>query len=120
MINEIEAFKSIIDHYEVLLWENEPQSHRFKASIYFKDGSALIVKDYLFNLDRKYSYHWQDEDDQLICRWDNAGHWKTISTYPHHKHSGEREQVRPSRGVSLGDVLSAIEGEVERGMTRDL
>ena len=34
----------------------------------------------------KYKYHFQNADDCLIFRYDNAPHHKEIDTFPHHKH----------------------------------
>lgn len=106
MIEILQKFKTIILNYEIILWDSEPASYRFKARITFIDNSILIVKDYLFPNARKYSFHWQDKNGNLIIRWDNAKHWVNIDTYPHHKH--EKDQVSPSKEVSLEDIMSYI------------
>lgn len=38
----------------------------------------------------KYRYHFQDEDDKLIFRYDNVPHFPALSSFPHHKHLPSR------------------------------
>jgi len=35
----------------------------------------------------KYRYHYMDEKQSLIFRYDNAPHHKEVKTFPHHRHS---------------------------------
>ena len=35
---------------------------------------------------RKYSFHWQDADGELIRRWDNVKHHMDLPKAPHHRH----------------------------------
>ncbi len=107
----VERYAAIIVDHEIETWEIQPSSSRLKATIKFIDDSALFIKEYVFlrnGKTRKYAYHWQDKDGQLLSRWDNAAHWKSVSTFPHHKHEGEEFHVIPSREVSLEDVLRVI------------
>jgi hypothetical protein len=78
--------------------------------LFLKDSSILEVKDYRFkNNERKYSYHWMTKDRQLIIRWDNAEHWREISTFPHHKHISQKSNVQPSIEINLDQILKIIE-----------
>ena len=107
-----EGYKDIIKSYEIICWDSEPGLYRFKAKINFVDSSVLIVKDYLFRRERKYSYQWQDEDNNLIIRWDNATHWKKIDTFPHHKHVDGK--VFSSREITLQDILDYIYNSLKK------
>ena len=79
---------------------SEIQAHIYRGK--------LFIKEYVFeNKERKYAYHWTDNAGNLICRWDNAKHWPDISTFPHHKHSGNG--VSESTETSVGDVLNRID-----------
>lgn len=102
----LEKYKSFITEYEIIVWDSEPTSYRFKARISFNNGSHLIVRDYLYPAGRKYSFHWQDKKDNMIARWDNAAHWREIDTFPHHKH--DKEIVGPSNEVSIEDILKYV------------
>jgi len=106
MIDIIEKYKYIVKTYKIISWESEPLNYRFKAHLYFIDNSTLIIKDYLFLDGRKYSFHWKDEHNNLIIRWDNASHWKNIDTFPHHRH--EKNDVFPSKEFTLEEVLAYI------------
>jgi hypothetical protein len=54
----------------------------------------------------KYKYHFQDSDNSLIFRYDNAPHHKEIETFPHHKHLPEK--VTACNEPNLLQILSAI------------
>lgn len=108
MIEFIEKYKNIILESKIAFFEEEGYSYRLKASITFIDHSILIIKDYVFkNHQRKYSFHWMADNDELICRWDNSEHWRTIDTFPYHKHIGNTK-IEQSFSVTLDDVLSEI------------
>ena len=54
---------------------------------------------------RKYSYHWQDERERLLIRWDNAPDW-VVETFPHHKHVDQN--IEPSYERTLEQVIKVI------------
>nr|WP_253881088.1 MULTISPECIES: DUF6516 family protein [Microcystis] len=33
-----------------------------------------------------YRYHFQDEQNNLVFRYDSTPHFPNLSTFPHHKH----------------------------------
>ncbi|WXJ88268.1 hypothetical protein MHOCP_23100 [Moorella humiferrea] len=45
MLNILKAFRSIIENYDVELFERETNRLRLKATITFIDGSKLFIKD---------------------------------------------------------------------------
>lgn len=102
----LDRHKEIIKNHEIITWDSEPVSYRFKANVYLINDSQLIIKDYLFLSGRKYTFHWQNKDGSLITRWDNAPQWKGIATFPHHKH--KKEGVFYSEEVTLDGVLDYI------------
>lgn len=71
------------------------------------DGSTLHVNESSIMGKNKYSYHWQDAQNKLIVRWDNAPHHPRISSFPHHRHEGGG--VHESPRVSIDEVLLEIE-----------
>jgi len=108
MLDLIARYKRFIKSFHVSLYEQEGEILRFKAELTFTNDSKLFIKEYVFeNKERKYAYHWTDNAGNLICRWDNAKHWPDISTFPHHKHSGN--EVSESTETSVGDVLNRID-----------
>lgn len=56
---------------------------------------------------KKYSFHWQDEDKNLVIRWDNAPHHRELKNFPHHLHL--KGEIKPSIEPNFSDVLAEIE-----------
>lgn len=60
-----------------------------KINIIFIDDSKLFIKEYLdlrYGIDKlSYSYHYQDKDNMMIFRYDNAIH-KPVLSFNAHKH----------------------------------
>jgi len=55
-----------------------------------------------------YRYHFQDEKNELIFRYDNTPHYPNLKSFPHHKHSS-REVIaaeKPSIFTVLEEVKS--------------
>jgi hypothetical protein len=60
----------------------------------------------------KYRYHYMNEDQAMIFRYDNAKHYPNLSTFPHHKHTPSG--VVESEAPDIEDVLIEIENFVLR------
>jgi hypothetical protein len=56
----------------------------------------------------KYSFHWQDENGNLLKRWDNVAHHPEIETYPHHIHDGQETNVQPHQPISAEQILALV------------
>lgn len=109
LYNLLKKFRHVIIEFRVRKFRRLKNGHEFITELVLKDDSSLVIKDYLF-LDgsRKYAYHWQDKKGKLIVRWDNAPHWKNISTYPHHKHIRRAECVEDSDIRNIDQALKFI------------
>jgi hypothetical protein len=58
---------------------------RFKRKYLLAVSEALlVVGDQVTQLD--YPYHFQDENNQVIFRYDSTPHFPDLPTFPHHKH----------------------------------
>lgn len=97
-----------IENYEIT--ENLTSENRtlFEARIYFKNKTSLAVFDHIRLKIRKYSYHWMDNHNTLIIRWDNSPHHKDLENYPHHKHIGETSEISSSEEMDLEKVFKNI------------
>ncbi|MBF0516731.1 MAG: hypothetical protein HQK97_06375 [Nitrospirae bacterium] len=95
-----------IESYDYLDYKEWNEGFYYKLRIILKDGSALLATEYVDDLQRNYSFHWQSSDNDIIIRWDNAPHHKELLTFPHHKHI--HHKVIESMVVSLEDVLKQI------------
>lgn len=111
MLDLIKKYESIIQSYKVEKFEQFGTNLRLRMEIEFKNNSTLYIRETIIeNSIRKYSYHWQDNDANLLVRWDNAPDWD-IKTFPHHKHY--KEQILPSYERTLEQVLKVIKAEIE-------
>ena len=77
------------------------------GNIVFKDGSVLHFKEIFFGEKRQYRFHYMDERNNLISRWDNVPHHKELRTFPHHVHLPDG--VKETKPAKLIDVLDKIE-----------
>ena len=88
------------------------QSSEFYARLRFSDDSMLeivekLATDPFLIRKRRYVYHYQAANNQLVFRYDNAPHHPEITTNPHHKHVGD--QIIASTPPDLSDVLREID-----------
>jgi hypothetical protein len=65
---------------------------------------------YISDKEYDYSFHWQKETGELICRWDNAPHHKNIKTFPHHVHTSEG--VMESYSITVDEIIRKIKASI--------
>jgi hypothetical protein len=106
ILNELRKSK-IIKEITILelIQEEETQAIRIKATII--NNTILYINEVIHREENRYSYHWQTPKGKMLMRWDNAPHWKNISTFPHHKHIGNK--LLPSPRPILKEILTEIE-----------
>ncbi len=81
-----------------------------KVLFVLPDSSTLrIVERWRANQLIRYSYYWLDQANMLRIGWDNAPHYDTVSTHPHHQHVAAQEVIAPSTATCLEDVMVEIE-----------
>jgi hypothetical protein len=84
-----------------------------RGEIVFLNGSTLYVREYVnveTAIDRyMYSYHYQQADGSFVFRYDNAPHYPSLPTFPHHKHQGDEVNVLAVEAPELAMVLAEIE-----------
>ena len=80
------------------------------GSITFKDGSIFHFKEVHLGKNRHYRFHYMDESNNLISRWDTAPHNKDLKTFPYHVHLPDG--VKESKRVTLIDILDKIESDI--------
>ena len=112
--NLLRRHRGILKDFRVKKFRKVQNAHELVVDLILKDDSVLAIKDYLF-LDgkRKYSYHWQNKAGKLLIRWDNADHWKDLSTFPHHKHIEKVKSVEDSNVRNIEQALEFISSRLE-------
>ena len=79
------------------------------GSITFTNGHRLDfmeVKQFDPTVRPKYRYHYMNENNEMIFRYDNSQHHKHLLNFPHHKHIPT--EVVTSTEPELHDVLLEI------------
>lgn len=91
-------------------YDEDANTSNISGSITFIGGSIFHFKEVRIEDNRYYRFHFMDERNNLISRWDNAPHHKDLKTFPNHVHlpSG----VNESKQVTLIDVLDIIETHI--------
>ena len=98
------------DREEILLY-------RFRISL--QDGGLLeIMERVVFTNHTEdlhvtiYKYHWQDKNEHLIKRWDNAPHFPHIERFPHHVHLADGSSVLPNKPMTAFELFTNIDREM--------
>lgn len=78
------------------------------------DGGLLEFSEYIelnggLLLAHEYSFHWQDSQQQLVRRWDNAKHYPQLPHAPHHVHFADGSVTGNPQVPTLDFVLTMIE-----------
>ncbi len=53
----------------------------YKVAVEIEDKSRFFAREYVTKQTRDYSFHWQDQNNRLIIRWDNVEHHKHLKTF---------------------------------------
>ncbi len=100
-----------IERYEIQDFRQWNDGLYYKLKIVFQNQSILFAREYMDESERNYSFHWQDQHDALIMRWDNAPHHKSIETFPHHKHD-KKGFISANTELSIKEVLLIIQNQI--------
>jgi len=101
----------IVKYFNIIDFRRWDKGQYLNIKIEFIDKSVLFVKEYQDEMERNYSFHWQDENNKLKIRWDNSPHYPEQISFPHHKHLPDR--LAESREITLKEVLGVIEKEID-------
>jgi len=115
-LEDIESAVCKLSDVYVEQYEEEyltPDRVNLRIRIRFAKGYLLELNEATFvehgNIKHLgYRYHFQDEKNELIFRYDNTPHYPDLKSFPHHKHSS-REVIaaeKPSIPTVLEEVKS--------------
>ncbi len=71
---------------------------RFVSGHLLEFDEAVIIKKGQIN-HLSYRYHFQDKENKLVFRYDNAPHFPTLDNFPHHKHLPDK--VYSTKKISI-------------------
>jgi hypothetical protein len=78
-----------VEEYSAVILTTERANLRIKIRFALKyllsvSEALVIVDNQITYID--YRYHFQDEQNSLIYRYDSTPHFPNLPTFPHHKH----------------------------------
>ena len=109
----------VVAEYRILRWEVAQASGQLRVRIYLVDGGLLDFFEYVVAgpddvlTVSRYRYHWQDRNEAIVRRWDNAAHHVELSHAPHHVHlpDGQVQGVDPAPSITT--VLDEIQANLK-------
>jgi len=100
-----------VESYEVQEYRQWEGGIYYRLKISLENRTVLFVREYVDEIERAYSFHWLDYNNELIMRWDNAPHHRDLETFPHHKHT--IDGVFENLEIDLSDVLEEIRKRID-------
>ena len=109
MLHLFDENRDLFATWAVIRYEREGEAYLLQLTAVLSDGSRLQIRDYIFaDGSRKYAYQWMEPDGTLRRRWDNAPHWPTVSTKPHHMHLPNEAAPAASTITNLEDLIAYL------------
>ena len=120
LIRQIEDFPLVVTN-DLHAYINSYKKGYVSGVITFLDDSTLTMIEVLIKSNNiiepaKYRYHYMDNNQALQFRYDNAAHFKNLSSFPHHKHIlvNDDERVIATPKPTLSQILDEISDYVFR------
>ena len=110
---------SFVADFKISKQVDRSKNGHFRARVTFTDNSQLEFSEFVEqNADDEiqvvtYSYHWSDENDNIIRRWDNTPHFPKLKNFPHHIHVKE-DEVISGKPIDIFGVLDEIEKTMKK------
>ncbi|MEI1375736.1 DUF6516 family protein [Nostoc sp. UHCC 0926] len=98
-----------IEEYSAVILNTERANLRIRIRFALKyllavSEAFVIVDNQITYID--YRYHFQDEQNSLIFRYDNTPHFPNLPSFPHHKHLFDN--VIACEKPHIADVLQEV------------
>ncbi len=101
------------EQYNATILTDQRANLKLRLRFYFKyllsiSEALVIVDGQITAID--YRYHFQDEQNNLIFRYDNTPHFPNLSSFPHHKHLQNQviASEQPNIAIALQDVMNFL------------
>ena len=103
----------VVQSHDIAFDKRGPSAGYVRGVIFCVDESQLHFREFVNTQPRvdrfTYVYHCQAADGSMIFRYDNAPHFPTLSSFPHHKHLSDGTSVVACAAPTLAQVLAEIE-----------
>lgn len=107
VIETLEKIEYLIIDQELEVESIDPQTTILKGEIRFIDGSQFHFMEYIGQQTHDYRFHYMDDDENLIRRWDNAPHHQELKNFPFHVHTSE--EVKSSKEFTFPEIVEKVE-----------
>lgn len=110
---------SIVVDFKFLKRVDRSNNGHLRVRIFFSDNSNMEFSEFIEqNTEGEihlvtYSYHWANENGNLIRRWDNALHHPNLENFPHHIHESETN-ITSGKLVNIFEVLDEIASAINK------
>mgnify|MGYP001134823819 CR=1 FL=1 len=107
-----------IASYHVLRREVALSDGKLRVKATLSNGGTVELFEYVTEaagqiMTRKYSFHWQNAQGNLVRRWDNAPHHKELANAPYHSHAADGAVQGTLGAMDMLKVIDEIEKSVE-------
>jgi hypothetical protein len=114
-VKSVEVLRCDIEESDI----EEILIYRFRVSLKNDDlleimERVVYSKDYRKFQVTTYKYHWQDKQQVVIKRWDNAPHFPDLDNFPDHIHIGEDNIVLPGKPMTALELFAIVDRDYER------
>ena len=110
---------SFVAEFKIIKQVDRSKNGHIRVRVIFTDNSQLEFSEFVEqNAGDEiqvvtYSYHWSDENDTVLRRWDNTPHFPKLKNFPHHIHVKEDDVIS---GKTI-DIFGTLD-EIEKILTR--
>ena len=86
---------------------------RFSQGYLFELNEAIIAENEKIN-HLGYRYHFQDDQNRLLFRYDNTPHFTTLESFPHHKHLADQviSSKKPSPRNAIHEAAEILDPRI--------
>lgn len=104
---------SVVVDFKFLKRVDRSNNGHLRVRVLFSDNSNMEFSEFIEqNAEGEirlvtYSYHWADENGNLIHRWDNAPHYPDLENFPHHIHIS-KTNITSGKPVNIFEVLDEV------------
>jgi len=103
---KLETLDYLIDEQNLTIDRIDGSTVLMKGSILFVNGFKLDFTEFKSPDNHDYRFHFMDENNQLVKRWDNSPHHDDVETFPDHVHTGNG--VKCSEEKDLSEILDLV------------
>jgi hypothetical protein len=108
----------IVIAYQIISRAVSVSDGKLRVRAVLIDGGLAELFEYVHESEgqirlSKYSFHWQDKQGRLKCRWDNAPHYPNLSNAPHHIHRDDGTIQESLVIPTMAFVILHIEQEIK-------